>query len=723
MKSSLNIYLEFRKYSLSTLRGLNFFLNTPANTHIFPFKKKFHVFLFLTIISFILYFNTLGHEYAYDDEQVLLKNEFVLRGIKGIPDIMTHDSHYSFYKMSRLKNILPGGRYRPLSQVTFAIEQQLVGVKHDSTSLQNIWDLNGNTKIDIEEDFDGNHILNEKDFYNRGLGLRHFINVLLYTLVVGLIFLFSARYLQYFSPDAVLVACLLFVVLPIHTEVVANIKSRDELLSLLFILLSFISAFRFNVSGNFFDLLFFTIFFFMGLLSKEFSILLPVLIPLLLFTQFKIKFDFSLKSLIIPFSLMLLSFIFPFLKMPSVLNAFILVILFFLLWRVRNSGSFLLLFSAMAIPVYIYLILRLNATAEAASNYHVFKANIISNPYLPATWEQTIATKIFILLKYICLTLFPFVLSCDYSYSSIPYRDFHSFDFWLSIFVYLILSVLFIVSILRRSFFSFPLLILLFFLVPVSNLFVDIGATMGERLFFHSTLGLCFILVWPMNFFSEELYQNKKWLRFLTALFVISVSLYYSYVTVNRNKDWKNNLSLFTKDVTKYPRNVNLCSGAASNLLDQAYLESDSVRRKLLLEKSIQYVDTGLQQAATFTPLFQTLALDYLFLRKYSEASSVCRAGLKVDSTDLILMGILKETSWAFLERGIFYYRSNNLDSAFKYFRKSLKSNSLNADAYYNLAYLYKEQQDTLHSLQLLDSAILIDRKEEFFKLRNKLAK
>ncbi len=46
------------------------------------------------------------------------------------------------------------------------------------------------------------------------------------------------RLLSNFSIAIPLIATLLFVVHPVHTEVVANIKSRDEILSLLFTLFS-----------------------------------------------------------------------------------------------------------------------------------------------------------------------------------------------------------------------------------------------------------------------------------------------------------------------------------------------------------------------------------------------------------------------------------------------------------------------------------------------------
>jgi len=90
------------------------------------------------------------------------------------------------------------GLYRPLSLVAFALEYEISP---------------GNPAI------------------------HHAFNVLYYVLICCLLFEFLSRVFKKPDPRFFLFAVLLFIVHPIHTEVVANIKSRDELFSLLFFLL------------------------------------------------------------------------------------------------------------------------------------------------------------------------------------------------------------------------------------------------------------------------------------------------------------------------------------------------------------------------------------------------------------------------------------------------------------------------------------------------------
>ena len=83
--------------------------------------------IIVAVLSILLYCNTFKHEYALDDTIVIAKNEYVYEGFSGIWDILTKDAFDSYYKQFNSSNQLAGGRYRPLSIVTFAIEQQFLG--------------------------------------------------------------------------------------------------------------------------------------------------------------------------------------------------------------------------------------------------------------------------------------------------------------------------------------------------------------------------------------------------------------------------------------------------------------------------------------------------------------------------------------------------------------------------------------------------------------------
>lgn len=84
-------------------------------------------YIFLALTGLLFYANTILNKYAMDDNLIILNNAYVQMGFSGIPRILTSDSYTSFYAHSGgvSSGLLSGGRFRPLSEIVFAIEQQL----------------------------------------------------------------------------------------------------------------------------------------------------------------------------------------------------------------------------------------------------------------------------------------------------------------------------------------------------------------------------------------------------------------------------------------------------------------------------------------------------------------------------------------------------------------------------------------------------------------------
>ena len=66
---------------------------------------------FFVLLAIGIHGNTVWNRFALDDGLVLNENGYVLQGIAGIPDILTHDSFHGAVGRSAY---LSGGRYRPL---------------------------------------------------------------------------------------------------------------------------------------------------------------------------------------------------------------------------------------------------------------------------------------------------------------------------------------------------------------------------------------------------------------------------------------------------------------------------------------------------------------------------------------------------------------------------------------------------------------------------------
>lgn len=205
-------------------------------------QKKDYTFIFsavILILAIAQYLNTLGHDYAWDDAIVIRDNVYTQEGLGSLKDIWTKPVY-----------IPQRDIYRPIPQTTFALEKHFFP--------------EGNPKV------------------------GHLLNILFYAFCSLLLFHFFKRLLPQYHLIFAFLASLLFVVHPIHTEVVANIKSRDEILALSFGLASMIFFLSFLSKKKNIFLLPVFLFFIMACLSKLNAITLLAIYPILYFFNPKI---------------------------------------------------------------------------------------------------------------------------------------------------------------------------------------------------------------------------------------------------------------------------------------------------------------------------------------------------------------------------------------------------------------------------------------------------
>lgn len=209
----------------------------------------------LMILVFLLYSNSLTLDYALDDSIVIKDNQFTKDGISGIGDILSHDTFVGFF--GKQKQLVAGGRYRPLSLVMFAIEYEFFGLSP----------------------FVG-----------------HLTNLILYAFCCYLVFLILKILFRKYPENPwylsiPFLATALFIAHPLHTEAVTNIKGLDEIMSLLGSVAVLYFSLKYIEGKKNIQLVFIAILFFLALLAKENTITFLAIVPLTLyfFTKAKIK--------------------------------------------------------------------------------------------------------------------------------------------------------------------------------------------------------------------------------------------------------------------------------------------------------------------------------------------------------------------------------------------------------------------------------------------------
>ena len=584
------------------------------------------------VLAFVLYVNTSKNEYALDDTIVIVKNEYVYEGFAGIKDILTKDAFDSYYRQFNSSNQLSGGRYRPLSIVSFAVEQQFFGAipadKMDSFQTHPNG-INPGFSFNMNRPF-------EKKFIE-GMHIRHFFNVLWFTLCCVLL-LYFLRYVVFKSnPIMALIAAVLFAIHPIHTEVVANVKSRDEIMSLVFICLTFIYAFKYQEHKKTWMLVVGTVSYFLAFLSKEYAISMIILLPMAFFLFNRYSVWDSIKASLPFFGVMV-----------------------------------------------VYIALRLNIVASMNKDSD---SDILNNPYAKAQPNEILPTQISTTLNYIKLLFYPVHLSADYSYNTLPYKNFSSPKVWASLLVHGGLIVV-LISFIRRLFkpvtaasakakewidiegvrvLCFAISFYLLNLFLVCNIFFNIGGTMGERLIFHSSVGFCIAMAYLLYKGMEMIKPAMMGRVAMSGLMLLLIVL-CGFKTITRNEDWKSDETLFNHDIVEAPNSILVNSNVASSLINKAETETDSLKKREDLHMGIMYYNKALELHNTFVSGYMNRFVAYLKLDEPDSAKS---------NLDLVRQYYPKypKMEEIYYNLGVCFYMKKQIPQAIAQWQTSLKLN------------------------------------------------
>ena len=514
----------------------------------------------LFAVSCLFYANTLTHDYAQDDAIVLTENMFTTEGISGIPGILGYDTFYGFFKDPAKANLVAGGRYRPLSLVLFAIEVELFGLNPFVGHLVNVL-------------------------------LFALTAVVLYWLLLQLLLPEQDRAYAYF---VALAGALLFAVHPLHTEVVANIKGRDEILALLGSLGALALSLRAYRRRQWWGSVLAALVFALALFAKENAITFLAVVPLAYYFFIRAK--------------------------PGVI--------------VRQSLPFFL--AAVLFLAVRFSILGFGLAEPPSEMLNNPFIKVAGDRYLPFTTAERAATVTYTLGKYVQLLLFPHPLTHDYYPRQVGVMDWSDWQVWLSLLLYLGLIGWAIRGFHRKDPVSFGILYFLATLSIVSNILFPVGTHMSERFVYMPSVGYALVLAVLLYRLAQRRAPDGE-LRTFRQLYpalilAAGLVLAYGFRTVVRNPAWKNNYTLFSTDVVVSTSSAKLQNAMGGELITQATRPENETQRAQLLQRAVGH----LQRAVAIHPNYKNAHLllgnAYYYLERWEQAIGSYQRALQLDS-------------------------------------------------------------------------------------------
>lgn len=524
------------------------------------YREKLIWLMFCLVAVFIIYGRTLSGDFVFDDRGIV-EHQLLLSDLNKFDQVL----------------MLPywteaAGLYRPTILASYALNYILLG--------------------------------------SRPWGF-HLINLLLYAASIFLMALVLRRLFK--NKALAYLTAVLFLVLPIHTEAVANIVGRAEILALFFSLLIFWELLKKNIvwwrAGFWLAL---------ALGSKETAVAAVPIAVLVIY-----------------------------LKEPEFFCRQVLQ---------KYAKTFLAMFLGGA----LYFGLRFLVLGKV----YFLKAvtSIVENPLQFVSAKERMATALGVLTMYIEKFFWPFNLCSDYSYNQLPIiKSFLNPGTLIGALIIMFFSLAIFIFLKRAPALALASAIFIFSYLPIANLVFPTGTIAGERLIFYPSFGLCLFLAWLI--LSVGRLAPKKILVYFYLALISAGFIFYGYLSFKRSGDWLTEKKLFVSAAKCAPNSVL----SQSNLGAAYYLDKDLVDAKKTLLRAEQIYD-GYPKGVN------NLGLVYWKEGDREQAKKYFLRALSFDFPyygayeNLALMAI-EDKNWAEAKAWLLKFYSGNQEAADSYIR------------------------------------------------------
>lgn len=509
-------------------------------------KQTLLIASLMGLLGILLYAPSVQYGFVYDDVAVVEKNTYVQEGFAGLGKIWTTSYFRGFNRNINTR------AYRPIPLSSFAIEHQFFGL---------------NSKV------------------------HHGMNIIYYGLTGFFLVLLLSSLLRQYHFSLPIMATLLFVLHPIHIEVVANIKSRDELLAFLNYIIAFWLLLKYLDTKK---ILWFggaLVFYILALFSKESATPTIAVIPVALyfFRDMSIK---KIAQLTVPFLVAVLGFI--------------------AVWWGVVGG----LENAVKVTYFDNSLLAAEGFAERS------------------------ASNILVLGYYWFKAFFPHPLLSDYSYSSIPLTDWADWKVYLSLLTYIGLTAAMFLGIRKKN----PAAFAIFYYFATIALFTSVVfpnvSAYNDRFQYNASLGICLLIAWTLYLLMTTkeagvfIKDKKVFLqKNILPLGIFSLIALLGIVkTAHHLPVWTDRYALFEHDIQYLPNNARMHKNHGGSLARQAMAETDKSKQKVLIEQAIQELELALSIYPRIATGQVHLGNMYFIQKNYTQAEKAYLAALNIDS-------------------------------------------------------------------------------------------
>jgi tetratricopeptide (TPR) repeat protein len=285
-----------------------------------------------------------------------------------------------------------------------------------------------------------------------------------------------------------------------------------------------------------------------------------------------------------------------------------------------------------------------------------------------------------VLLHHILLLLFPLKLNADYSYNAFPVATgLLDMRVLFSLAVLLVIFLLIVRALASRPMAAFAGLWFFVTLLPTYHI-IPHHELLAEHYLYLPMFAFAFLAAWGVDYALERSERRSALVWAAAALVLIA----FSVRTIHRNRDWKDDLTLWKKTVKTAPQ----CARAHVNLGKALIAQGD-------LKWAIAELKTALQIKPDLPTAFANLGVAYGSMDMYDEAVRSFEKALQVHP----------RFPGAYYNLGLTLARKGDMDGAAAAFEKAVAMDPNMSAAHYNLGLVYLKRGDSVRARRHLSRA------------------
>lgn len=341
---------------------------------------------------------------------------------------------------------------------------------------------------------------------------------------------------------------------------------------------------------------------------------------------------------------------------------------------------------------------RLSVVSEALNTVHETQQTIEKVKIIPASGRQLnfvemplnysdplsirAGTSLVVLGKYLQLMAFPHPMGFYYGYAYIKPVSWLSFAAIFSLLVHLALLVSALYFFRTHKIYSYGVLFYLLCIFQFSNFVAPVAGILGDRLTFVASAGYCIALAYVILSITKTDMKTKKpdLEKYKIGLSISAILLFaFSAKTIARNFQWKDQITLMSRDIKYLENSVQANNIFAFNLVENALKENNKATKEKQLNQAILHFKKAVEIYPKAEYAWHDLGQTYLLLNNYNDALPAFLKAVEADST----------YSKAWMKAGISFSKLNKHKEAAHCYEKVVKYEPNNMMAYSSLSEAY----------------------------------